>query len=111
MLKRRKGYTIEIDLPEECGYSNYIAVCIYKYNKQLKKYSLEMELKNRNIGNGFRIDRQEIDTQYISGTKDTIEENIVRIVEQASLSGFFDIYINQYEYIIKCYEKGNEFYK
>lgn len=108
MIKRRKGYTIEIDLPERTGYT---AVCTYKYNKQLDKYSLEMELKHKDIGDCFRIDRQEIDKQYISGTKDTIEDNIVRIIEQASLSDFFDYYIQRYEYTIMCFEKGNELYE
>lgn len=111
MQKRRKGYTIEINLPKECGYSGYIVVCTYKYNKQIDKYSLEMELKYKDIGDSFRIDRQEIDTQYISGTKDTIEENIIRIIEQAYLSGFFDNYIKRYEYTLKCFEKGNEIYE
>ena len=90
MQIKRKGYTIEINLSEECGYNNYIVVCTYKYNKWINKYSLEMELKHKYIGDGFRIDRQEIDTQYISGTRETIEDNIERIVNQACLSGFFE---------------------
>lgn len=111
MQRKRKGYTIEINLSEECGYNNYIIVCTYKYNKWINKYSLEMELKHKDIGDGFRIDRQEIDTQYISGTRETIEDNIERIVNQAYLSGFFDEYIKRYEYTFKCFEKGNDFFE
>lgn len=111
MFKRRKGYSIEIDLPEEHGYKGYTVVCTYKYNTQFNKYSLEMELKYKDIGDSFRIDRQEIDTQYISGTRETIEDNIERIVNQACMSGFFDEYIKRYEYTFMCFEKGNELYE
>lgn len=109
MLKsKKKGYTIEIHLPEECGYKGYSVECTYKYNKKKEKYSLCMVLKHNNIGNRFKLCSQEIDTQYISGTRETIEDNICRIVEQASVSGFFDYFIERFEYELSCFEKGNE---
>ena len=43
------------------------------------------------------INRQKVDTQYISGNKDTIRNNILKIVEQASESGFFDEYVERFE--------------
>ncbi|KAI4445079.1 hypothetical protein C823_007583 [Eubacterium plexicaudatum ASF492] len=111
MFKRRKGYTIEFDFPEKSTCNGYSVTCTYKYNKKIDKYALEMELKNKDIGDSFRIDRQEIDTQYISGNKDNIEDNVKRIVQQAMFSGFFDKYIKRYEYTVKCFEKGNEYYE
>ena len=107
MVAKYKGTTLEFDLGKY-GYKGYNAVCTYRYNKRIDKYSLEMELKYKDIGGSFRIDRQEIDTQYISGCRKTITDNISRIVEQASLSGFFDEYIKRYEYIYQCFYKGNE---
>ena len=98
-----KGYTIEINLPEECGYEGYSVECTYQYDKLKEKYLLSMWLKKNGINGKFKIDSQEIDTQYISGTKETIRQNICRIVEQASLSGFFDYYIERYEYTHKCF--------
>ena len=70
-----------------------------------------MWLKRNDIDDDFKIDSQEIDTQYISGTRETIEENIIRIVEQASLSGYFDYYISRFEYTCSCFERGNELYE
>lgn len=102
------GYLIEIKLPEECGYEGYSAWCAYKYNKSAEKYSLSMWLKRHDIDDTFKIESQEIDTQIISGTRETIEENICRIVEQAALSGFFDYYIERYEYTYNCYDLGEE---
>lgn len=105
--RKRKGYTIEIALPEECGYKGYSVECTYKYNKPKEKYSLSMWLKRNDIHDKFKIDLQEIDTQYIPGTRENIEENICRIVEQASLSGFFTQYIERFEYTCKCFDIGN----
>lgn len=107
----REGYTIKVKLPEECGYEGYSVKCTYKYNKKKEKYLLSMWLKRDDVDEDFKIDSQEVDTQYIPGTKETIEENIMRIVEQASLSGYFDYYINRFEYTCRCFTRGNELYE
>lgn len=70
-----------------------------------------MWLKRDDIDDDFKIDSQEIDTQYISGTKENIEDNIIRIVEQASLSGYFDHYIERFKYTYDCFERGNELFE
>lgn len=112
MLKPiREGYTIRIKLPEECGYEDYSVKCTYKYNKQKGKYRLSMWLRRDDIDDDFKIDSQEIDTQYIPGTKETIENNIIQIVEQASLSGYFDHYIERFKYTYDCFERGNELFE
>lgn len=112
MLKPiREGYTIRIKLPAECGYEGYSVKCTYKYNKQKEKYCLSMWLKRDDIDDDFKIDSQEIDTQYISGTKETIESNICKTVEQASLSGYFDYYIERFEYTYDCFDRGNELFE
>ena len=103
-----KGYIIEIKLP---GNEKYSVECRYLYNKSKEKYSLSMWIKRDDIDDAFKIDSQEIDTQYISGTKETIKQNICRIVEQASLSGFFDYYIERHKYTLECFNRGNEFFE
>ena len=102
-----KGYLIEVKLPE----SDYSVLCRYKYDKNKDKYSLSMWLMRNDIDDTFKIDSQEVDTQYISGNKDTIKDNILKIVEQASESGFFDEYVERFEYYMKCFTKGNNFYE
>lgn len=107
----REGYTIRIKLPEECGYTGYSVKCTYKYNKAIKKYRLSMWLKRDNIDDEFKIDSQEIDTQYISGTPENIIDNICRIVEYASLSGYFNHYIERFKYTYDCFERGDELFE
>lgn len=105
----REGYTIKIKLPEK--YKNYYAKCTYKYNKRLGKYSLSMWLQRNDINDDFKIDSQEIDTQYISGTRETIESNIYRVVEQMCSTGFFEKYIERFEYTYRCFDKGDAFFE
>lgn len=112
MLKKfREGYTIRIQLPEECGHEGYFVKCTYKYNKKIDKYTLDMWLMRNDIDDEFQIRSQQIDKQPISGTRDTIEDNICRIVEYASQSGYFEEFIKNYEYTYKCFDKGNELFE
>lgn len=105
------GQTIEINLPEECDAEGYSVKCVFKYDKNEEKYILSMWLHYKGIDDDFKIDSQEIDTQYVHGTKGTIIENIYRIVQQASLSGFFAPYIERFEYTYDCFGKGDEIYE
>ncbi len=110
MLRYRNlGYTIKVRLPEECGYSGeYSVECTYMYDKEKDKYRLSMLLCREDLPDRYSISGQEIDIQYISSSRETIKEDICRIVEQASLSGFFDKYVEDFEYTCQCWDRGNE---
>lgn len=105
---RNQGQTIEFDLPEECGYSGYYVRCTYCQSNTDGKYLLAMYLFKPGKNKKLNIGMQEIDCQCISGTEETIVENICRIVQQASLSGFFEKYIRKYEYMERCLYLGNK---
>ena len=104
----KEGYTIRIKLPAKCGQEGYSVKCTYKYKKAKEKFMLALWLKRDDIEEDFRIDAQEIDAQLIPGTRETIENNILRIVRHAYETGYFDRYIKRFEYTCKCFEKGNE---
>ena len=113
MKPKFKGQTIEFDLTE-WGYENYITECAYHFDKHKGKYSLSMWLNRSDIGDRMRLSSKKVDTQYISRTKETIIENICRIVYQAanvadeSGKKYFDPFVERYEYELMCFEKGNE---
>ena len=110
MLKPRyKGTTIEIRLPKE--YDGYSAECTYRYVKSKEKYELSMWLRHNGIRDKFRIESQEVDTQLTPGTRDTIVDNICRIVEQMCTANLFKEYIGRFEYTYKCFDKGNELFE
>ena len=104
---KNKGYTMEIRLPKD-KYKGYSVECRYQYNKKEEKYLISMWLLRDTIDDRFKIDSQKIDTQYISGTRETIRSNICRIVEQACLTGYFDSFIHDFETLYECFDKGFE---
>lgn len=116
MRPRCKGQTIEINL-SKWGYKDYIAECAYYFDKREGKYSLSMWLNRNDIEDRMRLSSKKVDTQYISGTKETIVENICRVVHQAATvaneSGkkYFDRFVEIYEYELACFERGNELFE
>lgn len=102
-----KGYTMEIRLPQD-KYKGYSVECRYQYDKNEGKYLISMWILRDTIDDRFKIDSQRIDTQYISGTKETIRPNICRIVEQACSMGYFDSFIRDFDRLYECFDKGFE---
>lgn len=113
MRPRCKGQTIEINL-SKWGYRDYIAECAYYFDKREGKYSLSMWLNRNDTEDRMRLSSKKVDTQYISGTRETIVENICRVVHQAATVAnehdirYFDRFVERYEYELKCFELGNE---
>lgn len=116
MKPRCKGQTIEINL-SKWGYKNYIVECAYHFDKRVGKYSLSVWLNRNDIEDRMQLSSKKVDTQYISGTKETIIENICRIVHQAATVAdengekYFDPFVERYEYELKCFERGNELFE
>lgn len=104
---RRKGYTVEVDL-KEFGYEDYFVECTYRYVKKKEKYLLRMGLVPKDFNYRIKIEFNEIDTQLISGTRETIESHIDRIIKDMAVDGAFDDYIKHFEYECKCFDLGNE---
>lgn len=113
MHPRCKGQTVEINL-SKWGYKGYVAECTYYFDKKQEKYSLSMWLRNTDIEDRMRLSSKKVDTQYIPGTRETILENICRIVYQAANvtdengKKYFDHFVERYEYELACFERGNE---
>lgn len=117
MRPRCKGQTVEINL-SNWGYKDYVAECAFYFDKKKDKYSLSMWLRNTDIEDRMRLSSKKVDTQYIPGTKETIIENICRIVYHAATvvdektgKKYFDHFVERYEYEIVCFERGNELFE
>jgi len=116
MQPKRRGQIVEIDL-SKWGYPNYVVECMYYYNRFKNKYSLSMWLNRNDIEDRMMLSSKKVDTQYISGTRETIVENICRIVHQAatveSENGvrYFDHFVERYEYELACFERGDELFE
>lgn len=116
MKPRCKGQTVEINL-SNWGYQNYIAECTYYFDKREGKYSLSMWLSRNDVEDRIRLSSKKVDTQYISGTRETIVENICRVVHQAATAAYengkkyFDQFVERYEYELACFERGYELFE
>lgn len=110
------GNSIKISL-SKWGYNDYFVECAYHFNKNEGKYLLSMWLNRNDIGDRMYLSSKKIDTQYLSGTRETIVENICRVVHQAATvpdkNGikYFDKYVKRYEYELSCFEYGNELFE
>ena len=116
MQPKFKGNTLTIEL-SDFGYKNYFVECAYHFDKPNSKYSLSMWLNRNDIEDRMMLSSKKVDTQYISGTRETIVENICRIVHHAATveneNGvrYFDHYVERYEYELACFERGNELFE
>ena len=107
----KKGYTIEVKLPKECGYAGYSIECTYRYSKRIEQYILHMWLLRDDLDDKFKIDTQTTDMQHIQGDRYTIEDKIRELIIRAGLSGYFDRYVDRVQYICRCFDRGNELFE
>ena len=116
MQPKFKGNTITIEL-SDFGYENYIVECAYYFDKHEDKYALSMWLNRNDIEDRMMLSSKKVDTQYIPGTRETIVENICRIVHHAATiendNGvrYFDYFVERYEYELACFDRGNELFE
>ena len=110
MRPKSKGNTLTINL-SEWGYQDYFVECSYYFDKKQGKYSLSMWINRNDMEDRMALSSKKIDTQYISGTRETIIENVCRVVHQACMSKYFDYFVERYEYELKCFERGNELFE
>lgn len=117
MKPKCKGQTVEINL-SQWGYQNYIIECNYYFDKEENKYALSMWMNYKGIEDRMRLSSKKIDTQYISGTRETIVENICRVIHQAATVAneengerYFDYFVDRYEYELACFERGNDLFE
>lgn len=116
MKPKFQGNTLKIEL-SDFGYEGYFAECSYHFDKSKGKYALSMWINRNDIEDRMRLSFKKVDTQYISGTRETIIENICRVVHQAATVAdengerYFDYFVERYEYELACFERGNELFE
>ena len=116
MQPKFKGNTLIIEL-SDFGYENYFVECAYRFDKHEDKYALSMWLNRNDIEDRMMLSSKKVDTQYIPGTRETIAENICRIVHHAATiendNGvrYFDYFVERYEYELACFDRGNELFE
>lgn len=96
---------ISIDLKEV----NYEVIAIAKWDKNSKKYLASLYLKRYDIEQ-FDLMR-EYATLTFHGNRHNIKPTITHFVEEEYDDGKLQYYIDRYEYYLKCFDKGNDYFE
>ena len=92
---------ITIDL-----HNGYTVIAIKSWNPDEQKYIVQLMLKENTVEKWDLIEKAEF-IEFNTGHK-IINSAILKYVATLLSDGFFDYYINRYEYELKCFDIGNE---
>lgn len=90
-------------------HNGYSVISLSGYNMEKEMYSTSLFLKCNGIDMWTLIEKAE--NLEFSATSQTINMAILKTVSKYLDEGFFDYYISRYEYELKCFDKGNEYFE
>ena len=91
---------IAIDL-----HNDYTVIAIKSYNAENHTYTVEFHLKEKTTDMWQLI--QDATTTFNTDYK-SINREILKHVATLSTNGFYDYFIERYEYELKCFDVGND---
>lgn len=95
---------ITIDL-----HNRYTVIAITGFNTENRVYTTTLFLKDNTIDTWKLIENAE--NLEFHANHNTINSAILKQVSTFLQEGFFDYYIQRYEYEMKCFDKGNSIYE
>ena len=95
---------ITIDL-----HNGYTVIAITGFNAENRVYTTTLFLKENTIDTWKLIENAENLEFHVN--HNTINSAILKQVSTFLQEGFFDYYIQRYEYEMKCFDKGNSIYE
>lgn len=90
-------------------HNGYTVIAIKLWNSDKHKYIVELRIKENTIEKWDLIEKAEA-LEFDVNHK-IINKAILKQVSDLLSEGFFEYYIERYEYENKCIEKGNEIYE
>ena len=95
-------------------HNEYTIIAIKIWNKEKENYTVELRIKENTVNKWDLIDNRN-DSKPEEFVFDTnyryINSAILKYVSQLFEEGFFDYYIERYNYEIKCLNRGNSLYE
>ena len=91
---------ITIDL-----HNDYTVIAIKSWNPDEHKYKVQLMLKENTVDKWDLIEKAD-EIEFHVGYK-IINKAILKHVATLLSDGFFDYYIDRYEYELKCFDRGN----
>lgn len=96
--------TISIDL-----HNGFSIIAIELFNHDTKKYDVSLYMKNNAVNLLDLMERYE-KLEFEADYK-TIKSAILKTVSSLLLENEFHDYIERYEYMMKCFNRGNEIFE
>ena len=87
-------------------HNNYTVIAIKSWNPDAHKYTVQLMLKENTVDKWDLIEKEE-SIEFNVGHK-IINSAILKHIATLLSEGFFDYYIDRYEYELKCFDIGNE---
>ena len=97
---RNTDSIITIDL-----HNTYSIIAIIS-NDEFNTYDVQLMLKENTVDTWILI--EEAEHIILNATNKSIYSAILKIVSDYLQEGFFDYYIERYEYELKCFDLGND---
>lgn len=82
---------------------------VTKWDREENTYRMTLYLKGDTYDVLDLIEEKE--NIVIHTDKKTLFSDVTKIITGYYLEGFFDNYIRRYDYMMKCFDKGNEFFE
>ena len=90
-------------------HNGYTVIAITGFNTENRVYTTTLFLKENTIDTWKFIDNAE--NLEFHANHNAINSAILKQVSTFLQEGFFDYYIQRYEYEMKCFDKGNSIYE
>lgn len=96
---------ISVDL-----HNNYSILAFANWNKENNDYTATFYIKRNDINLLELIEKLE-NVSFQNSESKSIRTDIANYITTLLSYGFFDYYINRYEYEQKCFDKGNDIFE
>lgn len=90
-------------------HNDYTVIAIKSWNPDEHKYTVELRLKENTVEKWDLIEKAE--SLEFNVDYRIINKAILKHVANLLSDGFFDYYIDRYEYELKCFDRGNELFE
>ena len=90
-------------------HNGYTVIAIKSWNPDEHKYTVQLMLKENTVNKLDLIEKAE--SLEFNVDYKIINKAILKHVATLLSDGFFDYYIDRYEYELKCFNRGNELFE
>lgn len=87
-------------------HNGYSVIAVTGFNTENRIYTTTLFLKDNTIDTWKLVENAE--NLEFHANQNTINSTILKKVSEFLKEGFFDYYIERYEYELKCFDRGNE---